>query len=249
MGELLLFLAALAQSPADSAFFEQKIRPVLVKHCYSCHAAGGAQAKAGPKGGLLLDSREGLLKGGDSGPALAPGKPEESLIYQAIRHDGLQMPPTERLPEAVAADFEKWIRSGAFDPRTAKSAAGPEGKPEKKIDLAEGRKHWAFQPPALSAPPPVRDANWPRSKTDAYILAKLEAKGLRPAPPADRAALLRRLHFDLVGLPPAPAELDAFLADKSPTALENTIDRLLASRQFAERWARHWLDVARYADS
>jgi hypothetical protein len=237
-----LWLPTLAHAadPAGLQHFEQKIRPVLVQHCYKCHSA---EAKK-PKGGLLLDTRAGLLKGGDAGPALVPNKPTESLLLKAIRHDGLEMPPEEKLPDGVIADFERWIQLGAPDPREGKAGVVAAG-----IDVEAGRKFWAFQPPRRQSAPPVQDTAWPSSDIDRFILARLEGKNLRPNPDADKATLLRRLSIDLIGLPPTPRELADFVGDSTPDALERAVDRLLASPGFGERWGRHWLDLARYADS
>jgi hypothetical protein len=220
-------------------FFETKIRPVLARHCYQCHSA---QAKK-PKAGLRLDSRAGVLRGGASGPAIVPGKADDSPLIQALRQDGLAMPPRGPLPAAVVADFERWVSMGAPDPRDRPAAQAG------KMDLAAGRKHWAFQRPQRHGAPPVRDTSWPQGVIDRFLLARLEAAGLRPAPDADRAVLLRRVTIDLTGLPPTPEEIDAFLADRSPDAWARVVDRLLASPAYGERWGRHWLDVARYADS
>ena len=222
--------------------FEQKIRPVLVKHCYECHAADAKKIR----GGLLLDTRAGLLKGGDSGPAVVPGKPVESLLLKALRHDELAMPPKEKLPDAVIADFDRWIRLGAPDPRTGGATAAKAG-----IDLEAGKKFWAFQPIRTHTPPAVKDAAWPRTDIDRFLLSALEAKGLHPAADADRATLIRRATIALTGLPPTPAECDAFVEDPAPDteAFAKVVDRLLASAHFGERWGRHWLDLARYADS
>jgi hypothetical protein len=229
-------------TPEQVAFFEKSIRPVLAGKCYSCHSA---EAKT-PKGGLRLDTREGLRAGGDSGPALVPGEPAESLLIEALHHEdkGLRMPPKEKLPEAVIADFEQWVKMGAPDPR---EGGTPVARPE--IDIEAGRRFWAFQTPQRQAPPPVRDESWPLSDVDRFLLARMEERGLRPVVDADRRALLRRVYFDLVGLPPSPEDVEAFAADPSPAAFEAVVDRLLASPQFGERWGRHWLDVARYAES
>src|SRR4051794_11150166 len=223
------------------AFFEKKVRPVLVQQCYECHSA---QAKK-VRGGLLLDTREGTRRGGEQGPAVVPGDLEASLLIQAVRYtdENLQMPPKHRLPAEVVADLEQWVRSGAADPRDDKVVVRSE------VDIEKGRQFWAFQPPRAATPPTVRDAAWPRSDVDRFLLAAMEARGVRPVGDADRAALLRRLSFDLTGLPPAPAEVEAFLADESPGAVEKVLVRLLGSRAFGERWGRHWLDVARYAES
>jgi hypothetical protein len=239
---LALASSGRAADPAGVQFFEQKIRPVLVKHCYSCHSA---EAKS-PKGGLRVDSRSAMQKGGDSGPSLVPGKPTESLLLSALRHDGLAMPPSGKLGDDVIADFERWIALGAPDPRDGQAPT------RTVVDLEAGRRFWSLQPPRRHPVPPVKDASWPRSDLDRFILARLEAKGLRPSADADLPVLLRRIHFALVGLPPTPEEQDAFLnsARRNPqAAIEEVVDRLLASPHFGERWGRHWLDVARYADS
>jgi cytochrome c553 len=230
-----------AADKAGLAFFENKIRPVLVKECYSCHAA---DTKKGPKGGLLVDTRAGLLKGGDSGKAVVPGKPTESLLIHALHEDGLAlMPPKGKLPDSVVKDFEAWVKMGAPDPRDGKAAA------VAGIDLEKGRQFWSFRPPTAHPAPAVKDAAWAASDLDRFIQARLEAAGLKPAADADPRTLIRRLYVDLVGLPPAPEEVEAFAKDPSPAAYAKVVDALLASPRFGERWGRHWLDLARYADS
>ena len=231
-------------TPEQEQFFEAKIRPVLVTHCGKCHASTAEKLR----GGLRLDSREGLRLGGDSGPAIVPGQPDESLLLRAIRYrdEDLQMPPKGKLPDAVVADFEAWIRMGA-------PTRGP-GRPRRRrgsqsADLAKAREFWSFRPPKKSGPPSVKRTDWPRGDIDRFLLAALEARGLAPVADAGRPRLLRRVTFDLSGLPPTPEELDAFLADDSPDAFAKVVDRLLASPRFGERWGRHWLDVARYAES
>ena len=229
-------------TPEQLAFFESKIRPVLVTSCYKCHSASSEKIK----GGLLLDTREGIRKGGDTGAAVVPGNLEESVLVQAIRFqdDDLQMPPKQKLPDEVIADFERWVAMGAPDPRDGTVTAAAKG-----IDIEEGRRFWAFQPPRKATPPKIEDEAWPRSETDRYLLAALEAKGLKPVGDADKYTLLRRIWFDLIGLPPTPEEVDTFVKDESPAAFETVVDRLLAAPQFGERWGRHWLDVARFAES
>jgi hypothetical protein len=222
------------------AFFEQKIRPVLIQECYKCHSD---QART-PKGGLRLDTRTGLLTGGDSGPAVVPGAVEESLIVEALRHEGLEMPPEGKLPDAVIADFERWIRMGAPDPRDDHAAPA-----RADLDPDAGAASWAFQPPRHHEVPEVSDSGWPHSDVDRFILVALEAKGLEPTHDADRRTLIRRATIDLTGLPPTPGEIDAFVTDLAPDAFARVVDRLLASLRYGERWGRHWLDVARYADS
>jgi hypothetical protein len=222
-------------------FFEKKIRPVLVEHCYSCHSQ---QAKK-LRGGLFLDSREGARRGGDSGPALMPGHPDKSLLIRALRHEAdLAMPPKGKLPATVIADFVRWVEMGAPDPRGAAKGVIP----RRAFQITEAdRKHWAFQPVAETNPPGVSQEDWCRSAIDRFILGGLEQKGHRPSPPADRHALLRRATFDLTGLPPLPEEIEAFVRDESPQAFAKVVDRLLASKEFGVRWARHWLDGVRYA--
>jgi len=223
------------------AFFEKKIRPVLVEHCYKCHSASSEKVK----GGLLLDTREGIRKGGESGHAVVPGNLKESLLISALKHDDFEMPPKKVLPAAVVADFEKWIQSGAADPRRA---TRPVAKADS-IDIEAGRKHWAYQPLKAPALPKVTDAAWPANDIDRFILARLESAGLQPGANAEKIILIRRLYFDLVGLPPTPKEITRFVDDKSPGAYENLVDRLIKSPRFGERWGRHWLDVVRYAES
>ncbi|MCS6866116.1 MAG: DUF1553 domain-containing protein [Gemmataceae bacterium] len=234
-------------TPQDVEFFEKKIRPVLTEHCYGCHSAE-AQKNNKLKGSLRLDSRAEMLRGGDSGPALVPGRPEESLLLQSLRYDGdLRMPPKGPLPAAVIQDFEKWIAMGAPDPRRP---ANTGVKRQVGLTIEEGRKFWAYQRPQAPVVPevsrhPARIAN----DIDRFIVAKLEAAGLSPAPPADRATLIRRLYYDLIGLPPSPEAVDEFVHNRDPNAYEKLVDQLLASPHFGERWGRHWLDVARYAES
>jgi hypothetical protein len=238
---LPLLLAVLAPAvapaagtdPAGIEFFEKKIRPVLATHCYGCHSNSAPAVKSL----LKLDSREAILKGGSRGPAVVPGKPADSPLLKALRQQGPKMPPKGPLPDAVVADFEKWVALGAPAP-----AAAPMGK------SAEA-KLWSLVPPRKPALPEVEDTAWPLTDADRFILARLEAEGVRPAGDAEPAALLRRVTFDLTGLPPTPEEVDAFLKAPSPAAYEKVVDRLLASPAFGERWGRHWLDVARYAES
>ncbi|MEY2597877.1 MAG: hypothetical protein RLZZ142_136 [Verrucomicrobiota bacterium] len=237
--------AATPPTPQQIEFFEQKIRPVLSDKCFKCHSSESEKVKAG----LLLDSREGWIKGGDNGPALDLAAPDKSLALQAIRYTDkdMLMPPEKsggKLPEPVIADFERWIREGAPWPEEKKT-----GKTLARFDLQERKsKLWCWKPPVSTPPPAVRDAAWPASHLDRFILAALEKNHLQPAPKADPAALLRRLSFDLTGLPPTPAETQAFLADPSPRAFSEAVERLLASPHFGERWARHWMDLTRYAE-
>ena len=235
-------LVAEELNPKDVEFFEKKIRPVLVKHCYSCHAADAKKIQ----GGLLLDTRAGIRQGGDSGAAVEPGSLDESLLLEAIRYESFEMPPKGRLPEEVIADFERWIQRGAPDPRD-----GPVRRVRTDIDLEKGRSFWAFQPLRKTRVPQVGQAHWAESDIDRHILAVLEAKGLLPVHDADRTTLIRRVYFALIGLPPSLHEIDQFVQDPAPTkmALAKVVDRLLESKQFGERWGRHWLDVVRFAES
>ncbi|MCP4508933.1 MAG: DUF1549 domain-containing protein, partial [Fuerstiella sp.] len=242
---LLVTGSAWAADPAIERqrldFFETKIRPVLVEHCYECHAADSRKLS----GGLLVDSRQGLLEGGESGPAVVPGDLEESLLISALKHDGFEMPPQGKLSAAVIADFEKWIRDGAIDPRrTTDRVAKP-----MPIDIESGRKHWAYHPLQAPAVPVVKRTPWPINDIDRFVLARLESAGLQPGPDARKIVLVRRLYFDLIGLPPAPEQIVQFVNDKSPGAYENLVDRLMESPRFGERWGRHWLDVSRFAES
>ena len=225
-------------------FFEKKIRPVLADKCYKCHSEKSEKIK----GGLVLDTREGIRRGGDNGPAVVPGDLKESLLIEAVRYASkdFAMPPKKeggKLPDEVIRDFEKWVQMGAPDPRDGAA------KVVKKYDEAKAKAWWAFQPVKKPVVPAVQDAAWAKSDLDRFVLAGLEAKGLKPVADADKLTLIRRVYFDLLGLPPPHAEITAFVQDKSPEAFAKVVDRLLASPQFGERWGRHWLDVARYAES
>ncbi len=236
-------LQAQALDAKSVEFFETKIRPVLAERCYQCHSEE-ARKKRKLKGELRLDSRAGLLKGGESGPAFVAGKPGESLLIKALRHEGdLRMPPGGKLPPVVVADFETWIKMGAPDPR-----AGNAPVVAKEIDWNKARQFWAFQAPTKSPLPKVKDTAWPKRDIDHFILADLEKRQLKPVGPATRRELLRRASFGLTGLPPTPEVMAAFLKDDSPGAFATVVDRLLASPHYGERWARFWLDVARYAE-
>ena len=240
---LVLPAAALGQDATAVDFFEKKIRPVLVDHCYGCHSQRAAQANE-LKGGLLLDSRDSIRRGGDSGPAVVPGKPAESLLLSALRHEDFEMPPKGRLSDRVVSDFARWIADGAADPRDGTLASSPQ-----PMDVERGREHWAYRLPQWPDEPRVRDRTWAHGKIDLFLQQKLEQHGWLPAPDAQPAVLLRRLHYDLTGLPPSPEELDQFLRDPSHQAYRHVVDRLLASVRFGERWGRHWLDVARFGES
>ncbi len=248
-----LILAAVAVAAPVSAqttdvdFFEAKIRPVLAQKCYGCHNA----KMPAPKGSLVLDSREGLLKGGASGPAIVPGKPAESKLLQALSYTDplVQMPPSGKLPDTTLADFEQWIARGAADPRAAVPALASATPQYKGMSLEEGRKWWAFQPVAAKPAPNVAAVNgWPRTSIDGFVLAALQAKKLAPSPQADRRTLVTRAYVDLLGYKPTYEEVQAFVIDRSPNAYEKLIDRLQASPHYGERWARRWMDVARYAE-
>ncbi|HEX5446550.1 MAG TPA: PSD1 and planctomycete cytochrome C domain-containing protein, partial [Pirellulales bacterium] len=231
-------------SKADLEFFEKDVRPLLANHCQKCH---GAKTQ---KGGLRLDSRDAALAGGDTGPAVVPGKPDESLLIDAVNYGELyQMPPTGKLADADVANLRGWVERGAPWPAEAAPVASGERQPMAAFDLDERARHWCFQPLGEHRVPQVADAGWASSPIDRFILARLEAAGLPPAAGTDKRTLLRRLTFDLIGLPPTPAEIKAFLADDSPDALSRVVDRLLASPHFGERWGRHWLDLVRYAES
>ena len=247
---LLLLLAMVLLAPRASGtnlainpdeFFEQRIRPLLANNCYACHT----DLKSG---GLRMDSRESLLKGGQSGPAVIPGDPEASLLIQAVSytHSRLKMPLGKpRLKDEEIADFKTWVKMGAPWPESVK-VSPPPGK--EFVITEEQRKHWAFQPCHKPDVPEVKDKTWPKSAVDNFILAQLEGNGLKPVRLADKRILIRRAYFDLIGLPPKPEEVDAFLNDHSPEAFAKVVDRLLTSPHYGERWGRHWLDVARYGE-
>jgi hypothetical protein len=233
---------AQALSVSDLQFFEARIRPVLADRCYKCHSRLADKIK----GGLMLDTREGMLHGGDTGPAIAPGKPEDSLIVDAIGYKDadLQMPPKgERLTDQQVADITLWIRMGAPDPRSlvAKGSSPAYG--------GIGRDHWSFLPIRKQAVPAVTDAGWCSTPVDNFVLAKLEENSMTPNPQADKYTLIRRATFDLTGLPPTESEVQRYLVDDSPDAWAKVVDRLLDSPRYGERWGRYWLDVARYADT
>ncbi len=249
-GCLLLALAPLAPSapmddPAGVEFFEKRVRPVLAEHCYKCHSTGAKKQR----GGLLLDSREGLRKGGDTGPAVVPGKPDASLLIRAVRHadEVKKMPPEGKLPAAAVADLEHWVAMGAPDPRDR--AAAPAAGASWSELLQNRRQWWSLQPVRRPSLPAVKDAVWAEGPVDRFVLAGLERAGLSPARPADRRTLIRRASLVLIGLPPSPGDVDAFVNDPAPDAYERLVDRLLASPHFGERWGRHWLDVVRFSET
>lgn len=248
--------SAAADRPDSIEFFENRIRPVLVQHCYECHSAGADEIG----GSLMLDSSGAMMSGGDSGPAIAPGDVEASVLVSAIRYESSEMPPQGKLPERVIKDFEDWIAAGATDPR--QGDAGATGHAKSEIDLDEGRQFWAFRPLRVDRPLPVDSdlgvgdlgvggsgnngsGNW----IDDFLAERLSAQAIVPNGSAGPATRLRRLSFDLTGLPPSVDLQERWLSDPSPRNYRAIVDELLASPEFAQHWARHWMDVARYADS
>jgi hypothetical protein len=246
---LLVGSANAADKPASKAgiaFFESKIRPVLVKHCYQCHSAKAATTGK-LKGKLFLDTRDGTRKGGENGPLVVPGDLAKSGIIAAMKHETFKMPPKGKLPANVIADFEKWIKMGAPDPRDGKSIAK-----KKVIDIEKARKFWSFLPLKRTTPPKVKDTKWVRTEIDRFIRGRQEIAGVTPNKIASPRTLIRRAYFDLIGLPPSPAAVAKFVAasnQNSDVAYKKLIDELLASKHYGERWARHWLDLARFAES
>ncbi|RLS40093.1 MAG: DUF1553 domain-containing protein [Planctomycetota bacterium] len=245
---LSLSVPCRASEPAtdDFAFFEKKIRPLLTQQCLKCHSRQ-AQTSGKLRGGLLLDSAAGWQRGGDTGPAIVPGKPGDSLLIRSLSHGAdLKMPPSGKLPAAMIAELTEWVRRGAPDPRVDTPATNHR---QTGLTVAEGRAFWSYRPVASPPVPPVKNPTWPAGTIDHFVLASLEGKGLVPAAEADRLTLFRRLSLDLTGLPPNPVDALAFANSTDARFLEQAVDRLLASPAFAERWARHWLDVARYGES
>ncbi|QDU37290.1 Planctomycete cytochrome C [Maioricimonas rarisocia] len=244
---LILFfgspLAARGGTQVDADWFEKHIRPVLVKHCYECHSTGADT----PQGGLLLDTRNAMREGGDSGPAVIPGDVDGSLLLEALRYESYEMPPSGRLPDEVIAKFETWIAKGAVDPRDGPTGTTSSAKPAA-IDWEAAADFWAFQPPQRHEPPATPADAISSNPIDAFVQTRLAEEGLSPNPPADRRVIIRRLTYDLTGLPPTPEEVDAFVSVDSPQAYDQLVERLLASPHFGERWAAMWLDVARYAE-
>ena len=248
-----LFVAAVSLTSADARagdddtgargvrFFEEKIRPVLTSRCYGCHSA---KARSGNrlKGKLLLDTRAGIRTGGESGPAIVPGKPDDSLLIAALRYESFKMPPKEQLPAKVIADFVTWVKLGAPDPRDGKSNSG------QAQGLAEARRRWPYRPVQRPrVPKRHKHSDWARTDLDRLVLAVVEAQGLAPSPDADRRTLIRRATYDLIGLPPTPGEVEQFLADRERGAFGRVVNRLLDSPDFGVRWGRHWLDNVRYS--
>ena len=240
---------ALAQSTPDAVeYFEKQVRPLLVEQCFGCHGP----KSSGANGGLRMLGRAELIKGGARGPSIVPGHPESSLLIKAVSYtqSGLAMPPNAKMTDAQIAILSEWIRRGAPWPEQ-KAATGSASGPAVRVFNLQARRaaHWAWQPVKRQAIPAVRNRTWAVSPIDAFILSKLEAKGIGPAALADRRTLIRRVTFDLIGLPPSPEEVNAFVTDRSPDAYARVVDRLLASPHYGERWARHWLDLVRYAET
>jgi hypothetical protein len=237
--------AAARPDPSAIEFFEAKVRPVLVAHCIECHGPDKQ------KSGLRLDSRAAALKGGETGPAVVIGKPEESLLVEAVTYEGsVQMPPRGKLSKTEISVLTDWVKQGAPWPEVSANKIRPAASSSSvpSAITATDRDFWSFRPVQDPKPPSVRDSAWAQSTIDRFILAKLETRGLSPAPQADKQTLIRRVTFDLIGLPPTPEEIKAFLQDESPDAFAKVVDRLLASPHYGERWGRHWLDLARYGE-
>ena len=224
-------------------FFEKHIRPVLVAECYECHSGNVAANQTG----LRVDLAVGLVTGGGSGPSIVKGKPEESLLIKAFKYESaLRMPPGGKLPDETIARFEEWIRMGAPDTRTGDADAT---FGVRNIDWSSEKTHWSYQPVQQREIPIVRNEQWPRSNFDRFVLARLEQNEITPATDATAEVWLRRVYFDLIGLPPTAGELLDFSLDNSSSVRQNVVDRLLNSPRFGERWGRHWLDVARFGES
>ncbi|MCA8997589.1 MAG: PSD1 domain-containing protein [Planctomycetaceae bacterium] len=242
---LLLCSVVSAEPPAATSaeieHFEKEIRPLLVRHCYECHSG---EAKT-VHGGLRLDTAEALASGGDTGPAIDLNTPEASLLLDVLHYEGdIQMPPEGKLPPDVIAKFEDWVKRGAAMPA---SGDIPERTGEQ-IDFEKGRQFWSFQPALRQPLPEVKNSEWPESRIDGFVLAAMEQEGFSPSPPADRATLIRRLSFDITGLPPTREEVQSFATDPSPQAYSQLVDRLLESPHYGEKWGRMWLDLVRYTD-
>ena len=243
------FLSALCARPAfgleaaEEEFFERRIRPILVERCYECHSTGAKKIK----GELLLDSKAGWMAGGESGVSVVPGDPDASLLIRAVRYNDpdLEMPPKGRISDEEIRLLVEWVKRGAPDPRTEATPLAH----REEIDIEAGRRFWAFRPIDRPVPPTLQDTAWPYNEIDRFIRARQEAVGVVPVRDAEDAELLRRLYFDLIGLPPTPAELNSFSTDMRPDRHARKVDELLASPRFGEKWGRHWLDLARYAES
>ena len=236
----------MAQSPnsQQAEHFEKHIRPLLVRHCYECHSGGSNEVK----GGLRLDFKNAVLKGGDTGPAIVPGNASESLLIAAVKHEGLEMPPGKKLAESEVRELSEWITQGAYDPREHMPEASDVANQTFEALYQSRRQWWSLQPITKSEPPRIENSE-SLTEIDSFIVARLQDHQLNPAPAADRRTLARRAHFAITGLPPTEAQLKEFLSDEDPNAWDRLIDRLLASPHFGERWARHWMDVVRYTDT
>ncbi|MEN8714922.1 MAG: DUF1549 domain-containing protein, partial [Verrucomicrobiales bacterium] len=241
-------LFGVAESRAEgNEFFEKKIRPVLAEKCYQCHSAKAEKLK----GGIQLDHLQHILAGGDTGPAIEPGDAEKSLLIESIRYgnDDLQMPPKGKLSPEIVADFEKWINDGAVWPEEPVPQRDGSGK-EEVFDLQKRyEEHWSWRPVSKPRLPSIDQVDWPKAGADHFVLAKIEERDFRPAEAADRSTWFRRVHFDLTGIPPSREQWEEFLADDSADAKEKAVDSLLASPHFGEKWARHWMDLVRYAET
>ena len=246
---LLSSTPSLAEKPDAKgvAFFESSIRPVLVQKCYQCHSAESKE-KVKFKGALRVDTKAGLLKGGENGAAVVPGKPDESMLISALKHDSFKMPPKMKLGNEVVNDFIKWIEMGAPDPREGEEVSAS----TSQIDIVSGKKHWSFQPLKHHRPPTVKDKSGIRTPIDLFIRFRQEQAGITPNTIADPHTLIRRVSFDLIGLPPTSEEVDAFLKEAETdldSAYQRLVKRLLQSEHYGERWGRHWLDLVRFAES
>ncbi len=242
------FARADAFTSEQIEFFENRIRPILANECYECHSSRATKLK----GNLHLDTRAGVLKGGDSGPAVVPGDAAKSLLIQSIRHehDDYKMPKDRpKLSDSAIASFVQWVNDGAPDPRDHPPATESAGAADWASVFQARREWWSFQPIEKSVPPTVKDGSWSDQPIDRFILAKLENSGIRPASTASPATWLRRVHFVITGLPPTPEELRAFLEDTTPDGRARVLDGLLASPHYGERWARHWMDLVRFAET
>ena len=232
-------------TPEQVRFFEKEVQPILKANCFKCHGEGKKL-----KGNLRLTSRADLLKGGDLGPAVDLAKPEDSPLLKAIEYkDNLEMPPSGKLPEKDRDILTRWVKSGVPWTPGQDAVESKKDAPRGGVVTPESRNYWAYKPVAHPAIPDVKNKEWVKTPIDAFLLEKMQARGLTPASPAEKRVLIRRVTYDLTGLPPTPAEVEAFVADNSPDAYEKLIDKLLASPHYGEQWGRHWLDVVRFAET
>jgi len=235
---MLLALKGYSQSSQDQQFFESKIRPILSQYCYDCHSSKSAKIK----GGLKLDTKDSTLKGGNTGPAVVPKDLDKSLLIKSIRYtdEDLSMPPKKKLPDDAIKDLERWVSTGAYDPRN--------DTPTITVSEALARKHWSYEP--LRRPPvPQVQSKWINNEIDSFIFLSAKNKGILPSQEADKKTLIRRVYYTLTGLPPTIEEVEAFVNDPSTDAYEKIVNNLLSSRAFGEKWARHWFDTSRYSDT